>query len=813
MQYFYVIQAIRTIFGLIDNVIYGLLANIYDIIMLLPTVDLFRQEFIGDITSRIYTFLGIFMLFKISFSFINFIINPDKFSDNQNGFGKIIGNILLTLMMLMAVPWAFTLLKNVQNAILNDHIIDNIIFGNKTNIVSSDVKFYAIKFSDQCADPIVLTDEGEYFALMVARPFYQYDSNVAAEFSSDPEKYSDDQLRGVLCQNTLDIQKIENLSSEDKLKVYNYINDDISSDYARERITNPITTLASQSTLGESTEDQNKETILSYITGGFTRWVNDLNNSVETDNDYQINYLFIASTIVGLIVCGLLISTGLDIAVRTIKLAFLQIIAPIPIISFVDPDKSKHKMFNNWLQDVWKTWVSLFVRLFIIYLIIEMLNLLDSALDFDEFEKFKFLMSLFFIIGGLIFAKKFVPMLESLTGIKFDDKLSINPLKKLKDEALGGKQIANGVNAIGGATVAAGSAAIAHGIAKNAAKKKFNEENNKLNDIRAKAKVNVGNAVASARQAQKDRVLKQQSIDADALKRQNAADVARDNMKKQAKAEWSADVAKNGASQEALDRYTKRLSDIDSKHKAVSDRIQSYKASNEAAANQVVNEAKQKAIDAYNEEYGKVAAQRQKVSDANKKILKHGPLSTAGEIGNAILQGGKAAYKADTLNVGQVIGKGLEGQQAAAKKREYREDFSILDEFRDKLSDFANIKNESGTSSFVDQEKKRLINEISRLDNTLRQLDNQIASLSINATGAAKAEIINLTSMKRDEFIKNYSSYSDYKSQRADTKLSKDDFDAIYAAVNAAVKAQNEKDDATKKVKKFDSMEESKKKK
>ena len=60
----------------------------------------------------------------------------------------------------------------------------------------------------------------------------------------------------------------------------------------------------------------------------------------KSDGNYVINYLPFISTAAGIYVVFLLITFCVDVAVRVIKLCFLQMVAPIAIVSYIDPKES-----------------------------------------------------------------------------------------------------------------------------------------------------------------------------------------------------------------------------------------------------------------------------------------------------------------------------------------------------------------------------------------------------------------------------------------------------------------------------------------
>ena len=80
---------IRPIFGFFDRIVYTLikwiLYGVFDISALSTNSKVFN-----GIYSRIYVILGIFMAFKLSFSFFQYIVNPDSMSGkSEQGVGKI----------------------------------------------------------------------------------------------------------------------------------------------------------------------------------------------------------------------------------------------------------------------------------------------------------------------------------------------------------------------------------------------------------------------------------------------------------------------------------------------------------------------------------------------------------------------------------------------------------------------------------------------------------------------------------------------------------------------------------------------------
>lgn len=366
---------VRSFFATIDKAVYGLMSTIYQIILDLANATIISSDLIEDLYTRMYALLGIFMFFKVTFSFVNYLINPDSFTDKAKGVQNLVKNIIIVLVMIIITPFAFDKLYEAQNAIIGDNLIPNFILG--VNGVSSDDKTIDgyFKMSDKCGGYGDVKTDADYLSLVTFRPFYQLEDGI-------------------------DYSKIESeyCSTNASLTPKKYLKSDI----------------------------YNK----------------------SSENIYIIDYKFFLSTMVGIVVCLILISFCFDIAVRSIKLAFLQMIAPIPIISYIDPASSKNGVFSKWLKQVGSTWVSLFVRLVALFFAVLVISKLDVDLSGSEHQ---FWVMLFILIGALMFAKQVPKLLEELfPGLKLGGGMQLNPFKKVANEALGGKTLLGlGAGAVG----------------------------------------------------------------------------------------------------------------------------------------------------------------------------------------------------------------------------------------------------------------------------------------------------------------------------------------------------------------------------
>ncbi len=421
----------RSIFAAIDGIVYNLISDAYGLLEKIAQVKVFGNDDISSITNKVYTIIGIFMLFKLTFSFITYIVNPDAMTDKDKGVQKIIQNIVIMFAMLIMCPWVFDKLWGLQTVMLKENIVGNFIFG-----TDDSEKLNGYKFGVDCKEDSTPASVGDYIALMSLKGFYQpYNkSSMGSDMWDKVESSSNfTTVNDNLCYKV------------SKGKVSYYLNSNI----------------------------YNKAVRIS----GFGPWGNDV---------YIMNYRFGISTAVGVVVLLILVGFCMDVGLRVVKLSFLEIIAPIPIVSYVDPKSSKNGIFKKWLKEVGSTWASVFIRLFALFFavsVIQKVGHLEDAVTGETVTNTW--VNLFVIIGALMFAKQLPKLITDITGINLNGGFNLNPLKKVADQALGGKALI-GVGAAGLGLVASGitgaaANAYAYGKNKNSLYNQLRDETSKTN--------------------------------------------------------------------------------------------------------------------------------------------------------------------------------------------------------------------------------------------------------------------------------------------------------------------------------------------
>ena len=138
----------------------------------------------------------------------------------------------------------------------------------------------------------------------------------------------------------------------------------------------------------------------------------------------------------------------------------------------------------KWLKEVGKTWVSIFIKLLSIFFAVAIIQHVGVLVPVGIGERTASIwVQIFVILGALIFAKQLPDLIQNITGIKMEGGFNLNPFKKIENEALGGKFIANTSR---GAIMAGANAALS-GIGQ-AASNSYNFAKNRNNLKKAIAK-------------------------------------------------------------------------------------------------------------------------------------------------------------------------------------------------------------------------------------------------------------------------------------------------------------------------------------
>lgn len=335
-------DAFRTLLLTLCNVVYSLIVFFFTIFNEMGTARLDIN--VDIIFQRIGFILGLFMVFRLTFSAITYLIEPDKITDNQKGIGNIIKKVLIVIILLGTTQYLFKEAYDLQDKLIDSHVIEKILLpGFATNEIEG--------------------NNGANIAWYVFSQFYTYNESIS---NSDSD-----------CSNAIELTEDGfKDSDETTLKgAYRCLNE-------RER--------------------------------GFLDFFKE-----HDEEDYYINFNGILALLVGGVLVWVIITYTFQVGVRVIQLAYLEIIAPIPIMMYLMP--SGEDKLKKWGQQCLTTFLDFFIRLaimdFAILIIMSLINS-DNSTFLEDFSASGIIQNgyiiVVMIVATLIFAKKVPNLLKEI---------------------------------------------------------------------------------------------------------------------------------------------------------------------------------------------------------------------------------------------------------------------------------------------------------------------------------------------------------------------------------------------------------------
>lgn len=394
-------DALRSLMLSICEIVYWLIKFFFEIFQLLGTASLLNNDTIQEVYRRIGLILGLFMLFRLVFSTIQYVINPDLLLDKSKGAFNIVKRMIIVVVLLGITPFLFNFAFDFQELIVTEKVIPKLITGKSSG--SSD------------------------------------------EFGGD-------------------------------LAWYTFSTFFTKNEYADENFCPELTATGSYGSFMEKEFMQNGTLRTAFNCVNQTKDI-DVNGEKTTVYLMEFKGYGLLAVLVGCLILWLIIIYTIQVGVRVIQLAYLQLIAPIPIMMYLDP-KGDDKL-KKWFGQCTTTYLDFFIRTAIMYLVVFVIDLLISGTDDNHFLnsignpggiKGTYII-IIMIIALLIFAKKapalFKEIFPSSGGAaKFD--MGISPKKVFNDSF-----VAGAMGTVGGA-IGAGTSNAIHGFM--SAKKAFSKD-------------------------------------------------------------------------------------------------------------------------------------------------------------------------------------------------------------------------------------------------------------------------------------------------------------------------------------------------
>ncbi len=466
-MFFNVLGILTEGFYTLTSGIYYFLGSLYIFIVDLATTNFINSYVIEDFVRTIYVLAGVFMLFRVAVSFLNSLIDPDKFTDKNEGAGKILTRLVIVVVLMIALTpgsFVYRFLDRLQSAVIGeDGLIVNIVgkadfnVGSVVNKYIDDINPFGDPKVDAITEDwdklplnsIVKNGSGVCYKLTAygnsgSNPTFTKVTSCGKDYwtlkggycnqtyttsnaKADLTRYPATLVRGnSTLQNVLVTNAIcEGKQVDDGFKNSGAITDiDDGSNKGSKKVTLDAGGIFAQSVLNTMSscpdvDDQTSKECTKDIKGNV---LVDADKVISDIDDEKLSISWLIAIIVGIVIIIYLAVLCIEVVVRSLKLMLLQMIAPIAIISYVSP---KDKVFDQWVKMYASTYLDLFIKLFAIKLGAELIG----AIKFSG----SVIKDLILILGCLVFMKVIPTMISKIFGIDIASgtlKDSLGMLKK-----------------------------------------------------------------------------------------------------------------------------------------------------------------------------------------------------------------------------------------------------------------------------------------------------------------------------------------------------------------------------------------------
>lgn len=391
---------IRTLFSTLDRPAYWLLGLVYELFFNVASADLFSNDTIMKFYGRVQIILGVFMMFQLAMTILKGIVSPDTFISKDKGMSNLITRIatsliLITLLMPISIPapkneyeiqinnngLLFGTLYSLQHRILANNTLGRLVLG-----TNDDNSFVATQGSNDTE----LKKSARIFTSTILKGFYRI--NLVPEDQRD----------------TTYLDRGEDPAIYNANRVCKDIDSEVLAAYTRiDADPGEIISL-----VNATCDSDVKPGFLNNLQTGFQKLIGT--------TKYVFAYMPVISTIVAVVFVFILLSFTIDVSVRAVKLAVLRLIAPIPIISYMDPKGGKDSAFSSWVKALSSTYLDIFIRLAVVYFVIFLIqDMIINGIVIDVGTGVLGVISHIVIwIGLFIFAKQAPKFIKQVLGMK-----------------------------------------------------------------------------------------------------------------------------------------------------------------------------------------------------------------------------------------------------------------------------------------------------------------------------------------------------------------------------------------------------------
>lgn len=490
------------LFLTIDTILLNLAIWIYTFFLEIANARIFNNDFYENLSNRFYVIIGVVALFIVAYSLLQIIINPD--SKSENGV-DVLKRVVIAIVMVAIVPAMFDFLYAFQSSVLSGNVINALFLGNSA--LENGEKGYTYKAyevdgvkyfkCDDCDKANIL--ECSESQRIVADSYIDEEGKVSEDvFHKDENNKfcnADHSLEKDITTFNSNFESQKLIANEFGIQILSsflYVSPDYNQDVVIDAgdyfpfsdvINGPLVTCISSPTMGAvgitasiisagilssgvaiatavvfaectglygliglSSNEYQWSAVYSnlYLTADYSTII----PFSEAIVDGRMTYNWGISGMCLIFIVYVLVVFILDLGLRVVKMAFYQIIAPIPIFMSILP--TSDKLLMNWLKLVMTTYAEVFIRV----ALLAGTTLFLSNLNYEFLDSIGAIGKLVIIMGIIAFVQKAPKLLGEVTGIK-SEGMSLSIGKRLSEN--------------GGSALGAGVLGAATGLARNSA--------------------------------------------------------------------------------------------------------------------------------------------------------------------------------------------------------------------------------------------------------------------------------------------------------------------------------------------------------
>ena len=161
-----VIDTLLSIAAFVDRIVYSFISFAYEVFILISKANLFTETTLRTVTDRIFTILGVAMLFYIAYEILMLIIQPDKLT-GENGAKKIVTKFITSLIIIILLPTIYRWAQVLQTNVIESNVIGNVILGSSSGRISDET----------------ISADGTLMALSIAQAFLHPEDDDGTAYS------------------------------------------------------------------------------------------------------------------------------------------------------------------------------------------------------------------------------------------------------------------------------------------------------------------------------------------------------------------------------------------------------------------------------------------------------------------------------------------------------------------------------------------------------------------------------------------------------------------------------------------------------